>query len=136
MYFEWKDEYKLGVEEIDLQHKKLLGIGRKLMTLIRTTDILDKSEEVSEILNQLRNYTIEHFSKEEQIMQEKGYPDLTSHAMEHEYLRRKMRQIDDLDIHNQDTIIKLVSFVSDWIYQHILISDMKFRNYILSPRER
>jgi len=136
VYFEWKDEYKLGVEEIDLQHKKLLGIGRKLMTLIRTTDILDKSEEVSEILNQLRNYTIEHFSKEEQFMQEKGYPDLTSHAMEHEYLRSKMRQIDDLDIHNQDTIIKLVSFVSDWISQHILISDMKFRNYILSPRER
>lgn len=136
MYFEWKDEYKLGVEEIDLQHKKLLGIGRKLMTLIRTTDILDKSEEVSEILNQLRNYTIEHFSKEEQFMQKKGYPDLTSHVMEHEYLRRKMRQIDDLDIHNQDTIIKLVSFVSDWISQHILISDMKFRNYILSPRER
>jgi len=136
VYFEWKDEYELGVEEIDSQHKKLMGIGRKLMTLIRTTDIMEKSEEIREILNELRNYTIEHFFREEQFMAENRYPDLTSHAMEHNYLRRKLRQIDNLEIINQETIIKLVSFVSDWISQHILVTDMKMRNYILFVKER
>lgn len=129
-YFEWKDEYELGLEEVDRQHRKLLSIGRKLMTLIRTTDVLKNSGEVILILDELRNYTLVHFSKEEGFMENNHYPDLISHAMEHEFLRRKLKQIDKLGQPNQETIIKLVSFVSDWISQHILVTDMKFRNYI------
>jgi hemerythrin len=134
MYFEWKEEYEMGVEVVDRQHKKLLSIGRKLMTLIRTTDIIENFEEIKLIMNELRLYTIEHFSREEQFMKENGYPDLTSHAMEHEFLRRKLKQIDKLGQPNHETIIKLVSFVSDWISQHILISDMKIRTHILQSK--
>ena len=133
-YFEWKEEYELGFEEVDRQHKKILSIGRKLMTLIRTTDILDNYQEIIEILGELRNYTIVHFSKEEEFMMSNDYPDLTSHAMEHEFLRRKLKQIDKLGQPNHETIIKLVSFVSDWISQHILISDMKIRTHILQSK--
>jgi hemerythrin len=30
MYFEWKDAYEMGLEEVDKQHQKLFQIGRKL----------------------------------------------------------------------------------------------------------
>src|SRR5690554_3403096 len=131
MYFQWKKEYELGLEEVDKQHKKLLSIGRKLMTLIRTTDVLENNQEIIQILEELRNYTVEHFASEEKFMKKNGYPDLTSHTMEHEFLRRKLMRIDNLEQPNQETIIKLVSFVSDWIAKHILISDMKIRTHIL-----
>ena len=134
MYFQWKKEYELGLEEVDKQHKKLLSIGRKLMTLIRTTDVLENNQEIIQILEELRNYTVEHFASEEKFMKKNGYPDLTSHTMEHEFLRRKLMRIDNLEQPNQETIIKLVSFVSDWIAKHILISDMKIRTHILESK--
>lgn len=135
MYFEWKEEYEMGVEVVDRQHKKLLSIGRKLMTLIRTTDIIENFEEIKLIMNELRLYTIEHFSREEQFMKENGYPDLTSHAMEHEFLRKKLKQIYKLEQPDHETIIRLIAFVSDWISGHILITDMKIRNHLLLARK-
>ncbi|HHT66518.1 MAG: bacteriohemerythrin [Caldicoprobacterales bacterium] len=135
MYFEWKNAYELGVEEVDKQHNKLFRIGRNLSVLIQTTDILTNFNEIKQILGELKSYTIEHFSREEQFMRDKGYPDLASHIMEHDFLRKKLLKIDRLGHPNHETIVKLVSFVSDWISRHILISDMKIRNYLLREKD-
>jgi hemerythrin len=135
MYFEWKKAYELGVEEVDKQHNKLFRIGRNLSVLIQTTDILTNFNEIKQILGELKSYTIEHFSREEQFMRDKGYPDLASHIMEHDFLRKKLLKIDRLGHPNHETIVKLVSFVSDWISRHILISDMKIRNYLLREKD-
>lgn len=135
MHFEWKDAYELNMEEIDNQHKRLFRIGRNLSALIQTKDVFANFEEIKQILGELKNYTIEHFSREEQFMRTNGYPDLTSHTMEHDFLRKKLLKIDKLGQPNYETIIKLVSFVSNWIARHILISDMKIRNYMLRMKD-
>jgi hemerythrin len=135
MYFEWKNSYELGIEEIDIQHRKLLKIGRKLSILIQTMDILANYDEIKQILDELKDYTLVHFSLEEHFMMDNGYHDLASHTMEHEFLRKKLMKIDNLGQPNHDTIVNLVSFVSDWIAKHILISDMKIKNYMLRVRD-
>ncbi|HHY83667.1 MAG TPA: hemerythrin family protein [Clostridiales bacterium] len=131
MYFEWKDNYEMGVKEVDDQHRKLFQIGRKLSDIIQSENVLHNYDEIERILIELKNYTIEHFSKEEQFMKEHGYTDLVSHAMEHAFLRKKLMKIDSLKEPNHKTLVELVSFVSDWISQHILITDMKIRNFLI-----
>ena len=112
MYFEWKDAYEMGLEEVDKQHQKLFQIGRKLSVLIQTTDVLTDYENINNILDELKDYTLEHFSREEQFMKDHGYPDLASHAMEHGFLRKKLLRLDKMEQHNHKTIVRLVSFAS------------------------
>jgi len=131
MYFEWKDNYELGVKEVDDQHRKLFEIGKKLSDLIQSADALTNYELVEQILIELKDYAMEHFSNEEKFMKEHGYTDLVSHAMEHAFLRKKLMKIDKLKEPSHKTLVELVSFVSDWISQHILITDMKMRNFLL-----
>ena len=33
--FEWNDDYSVGIEEIDKQHKHLIGIGAELMEMVK-----------------------------------------------------------------------------------------------------
>jgi hemerythrin len=131
MYFEWKDAYELSVEEIDEQHKKLFGIGKRVSDLIQNQDVLSDFGAVQQILIELKEHTEEHFIKEEQFMQEHGYHDIQTHAMEHNFLRKKLLKIDNLAEPNHEMVVRLVSFVADWISQHILISDMKIKKHLL-----
>ncbi|MGI6538306.1 MAG: bacteriohemerythrin [Caldicoprobacterales bacterium] len=130
MYFEWKDSYELGVEKIDKQHRKLFSIGDRLAVLIQTKEVMDNYEEVRQILNELKDYTLYHFSSEEKLMREISYHDIVNHAIEHNFLRKKLKEIDTIEEANHKVVVKLVSFLSDWISHHILITDVKVGNYI------
>ena len=39
-----------------------ISIGRKLSVLIQTTDVLTDYENINNILDELKDYTLEHFS--------------------------------------------------------------------------
>jgi hemerythrin len=77
-------------------------------------------------------YTREHFSREEAFMFKHQYTDLATHKMEHNFLRKKLLEIDNIDLTSHDTVVRLVSFLSDWISEHIIISDMKFKKYLFA----
>jgi hemerythrin len=135
MFFEWKDEYRMEIDEVDKQHKKLFDLGRKVSNLIQNKDISNQVNAIGEILNELIAYTQEHFNQEEAFMMKQQYIDLATHRMEHDFLRKKLLYIDNMDLSSHDTIVKLVSFLSDWISEHIIISDMKFKKYLLSQEK-
>ncbi|MGA2071741.1 MAG: hemerythrin domain-containing protein, partial [Sedimentisphaerales bacterium] len=67
----WKDEYSVGVEKIDHQHQHLFEIINKL---IERPVSSDDSGLVSDILSEMVNYAREHFSTEEMLMRQYGYP--------------------------------------------------------------
>ena len=59
--FEWSDDYKIGISEIDNQHKKLFAMAyelNKAMLERKANDILEK------LLNDLMTYTQTHFQEE------------------------------------------------------------------------
>ena len=69
MYFEWKDEYRTGIEVIDKQHKHLMEIGARIFDLANADDGYDRYDDIMEVLNELRDYTIYHFGYEEKLME-------------------------------------------------------------------
>jgi len=66
-YVKWKDEYSVGIESIDKQHKKLLGLINSLQTAV----YFSTGEEFEQqALDELVDYTKTHFSYEEGLMEQ------------------------------------------------------------------
>ena len=62
----WKDDYLLGIEEIDKQHQQLFKIATDIHELIRNELIIDKYDRILKLLAELKEYTIFHFTSEEE----------------------------------------------------------------------
>ena len=63
--FQWKDQYSIGVEEIDAAHQKLFSIVRRLLKNILSGDYEKNKKTCIEAVKFLKQYTIEHFAQEE-----------------------------------------------------------------------
>lgn len=132
--FKWKNEYELGVELSDEQHKKLFEIGNRAYELLKSEFYVDKYNKIVEIIEELKDYAVLHFNDEEEYMLKIGYKKFISHKVEHDNFIKKVGGVDLSKIdHNQDEAIKdILEFVYNWISNHILIRD---REYSVTPSD-
>lgn len=133
-FFKWKDEYSTGIDVIDKQHRQLLKIGSRIMDLADAKEGVDNYDAIVEVLQELKEYTVYHFGYEEEIMQRLEYEHYSSHKFEHYFVIKKIQKFEkeDLDEKQSETILKLVEFISDWISNHILQEDMKYKSLFIS----
>jgi hemerythrin len=121
----WKDLYNIGVPAIDGQHQKLFGIANEIDQLLNNELIIDKYDQIIAIINELREYTIDHFAAEEAYMLTVKYPRFLSHKVLHTDFVEKINSIDLEQIDNeQNTYLKsILNFVIEWLVDHILKED-------------
>ena len=126
----WRDEYSVNVEEIDLQHQKLLELVNGLHTAVESR--IDK-EELRGQLIKLVEFTREHFATEERLMEAHGYPDSNQHHEEHRLL---LQHMDDLvagvSSGKYPTFYSDYDVSNDWALIHINESDKKLGAYLNS----
>ncbi|PAB58423.1 bacteriohemerythrin [Anaeromicrobium sediminis] len=132
--FTWKEEYSCNIKSIDDQHKELLKIGSSLYEMVRLKKHEDNYDELVQILNELKDYTLYHFQAEEKLMEEYGYEELFLHKFEHKSFLKKLEglELDELDEKQFDMTMDLIVFVANWIEQHILKSDLKYKEFFNS----
>ncbi len=130
--FQWSDEYKLGIAEIDDQHKGLVDLLNQLHLAIREHHGKATSRQ---ILDRLVDYTRTHFLLEESLMRVTAYPGVERHRVQHkelisqvEALQRKMNQ------ENAAISFELLHFLRNWLIQHIHESDKRFGDHFHSVR--
>ncbi|GFZ31633.1 bacteriohemerythrin [Clostridium zeae] len=121
----WKDEYTVGVELIDSQHKRLLEIANDVYELTKNSFITDKYDRIVEVIEELRDYTIFHFKSEEEYMLSIGYKKFLSHKVEHDDFVNKVNSLDlnQIDESQQKHLLEILEFVIKWIDEHILQKD-------------
>lgn len=122
---EWKDEYLTGIDLIDGQHKTLIAISNRLYSLLKSTFAKDKYDDIVAILNELTDYTVFHFSAEEQLMEQIGYRRIISHKALHNEFIDKIRgvNLNKIDDDQNSYLLELTDFVLSWISSHILKTD-------------
>jgi hemerythrin len=134
-FFEWDDAlYSVGDETIDTQHQGLLVVLNRLYALVNDDSGATNTAAAAEVMHALTQYIIEHFSYEENRMQESAYPieKIERHRAEHDFLIAKVqgfeRRLDDSD----PTVLSemLPYLYGDWLIQHICVSDMDYRPFI------
>ena len=90
--YEMKEEYKIGVEIIDEQHKTLFVLADKAYMLLKDEFTLDKYDKIIHILEELKDYTIFHFKSEEEYMESINYKRLFTEKIEHEKLLKLLKK--------------------------------------------
>jgi len=128
----WNDSYKLGNEQVDLQHKKLFEMVNDLIN-----SCLDGSDVVKlkETLGFLVNYTIRHFHFEEELQLQYGYPEYETHKQMHEDFKVTVGELvarfekngSSLELSNDVNKIMV-----RWLVNHIQREDKKIGLYIAS----
>lgn len=131
----WSKDYEVGVEEIDEQHHILVN------TLNEANQLLTKEyslENLQNITKDLLSYALYHFETEEEMMIEHGYdtqkPDeYEKHMKQHRDFSAKVVEVrDSLKAGNLIEQEKLISFLVNWLVNHINKTDKKLGAFLVS----
>ncbi|MEA2043073.1 MAG: bacteriohemerythrin [Bacteroidota bacterium] len=124
----WSSTYELGHEEIDKQHEKLVDIINDFYSAFANAEA---HEEIHKIIGELVNYTIFHFTAEEEIFKKSGYPDTEEHINKHRVFVDKLKDYHkEVQDGNMTTTYDLMTFLRDWLLEHIMGTDRTYLPYI------
>lgn len=123
--FPWNKNLETGIEEIDTQHMKLIEILNSLtQSLIHNDD-----SELTEIFEELVEYTEYHFEAEEQIWEPyfSDDPWFTSHLKTHESFLPRVLKIKEKEQDSSlgDVVEEIVKFLIRWLAYHIIDNDKR-----------
>lgn len=124
---EFSEEYCIGNELLDNEHRELFRLIDKANQLVREGVDAARTDELMEILGELKSYTEFHFSDEEEYMESIGYEGLEAQKRAHKAFISKISEIQREDIENnpQEYMQSMVEFLLGWLINHILQSDKK-----------
>ncbi|MBI5442935.1 MAG: hemerythrin family protein [Deltaproteobacteria bacterium] len=126
---EWHERvYALGVEEIDCQHRALVG---------RINDAYDAAagsqdpDRVRALVARMAAYAEGHFACEETVMREAGYEAALSHGREHHsFVRKSEDYAEALHAGRAPRVEEVFRYLAEWLSAHILEVDMAFGRWL------
>jgi hemerythrin-like metal-binding protein len=125
----WKDEYCLGIEKVDRQHQHMFEIINKIIDRSGSSGDTDL---IAETIMEMVNYAREHFTDEEVLMRQYRYPNLEAHKKEHNYFIDTTAELAVNFMNNRNTTVdEIAEFLSIWLTNHILKTDMKYKELLL-----
>ena len=122
---EFTDEYLVGIEFVDEQHRRLFNIVDRAYRLIRENKEEDHTEDIRDILRRLQEYTEFHFGEEEAYMKKIHYEGLEAQLRAHHGFIDRLNSAAQEDLENEgaEHLEELVEFLLNWLIQHILKMD-------------
>lgn len=123
---EWRDGFKIGVNQVDAEH-------RHLFVLVKALEV----NNVQDTLNELLEYVVVHFTHEQEIMEHSGYPDFRAHLALHESFSSHVAEfLSNNDDWTEDRVNELRRFLNKWLVGHILTHDLRFGRWYLDGGHR
>lgn len=116
----WDDSYRVGVDEIDAQHKLLFQILNDFVKEINNAD----DEEMTALIKALLQYSDYHFKTEENYLRQ--HPEFDHHQSNHQhYINRILSLQKDLE-NGRNVSGDMLDFLVSWLRNHILKTDKLF----------
>lgn len=122
--YQFTEDCMIGVEQIDKEHKRLFELVNETAELLAKENV--NRNDVTELFRELHDYTVLHFTHEEAYMREINDPELPRQREMHDAFIAKLKEIELEDIKSSDdkeTVKQVLTFVSRWLFSHILSSD-------------
>lgn len=130
MAITWTEDLRIGVEEVDNQHKELI---RRMDGLFEACNKGKGKEEVVKVIDYLGEYVVEHFSAEEELQRKFGYPQYNAHKKLHgqfiDNFKGIKAQLDKEGV-NPLLIIQMNRLLIEWLLQHIKKADKELGKYL------
>ena len=133
-FFEWKDEYNVGITRIDEQHKTLVSFLNDLFEAMKTGK---GNEKLDAVLKGLVEYTKTHFATEENLMKVYRFPGYEEHKTKHEEMTGQvLRMYRRFNAENKLNTLEIATYLKDWLKHHIMGTDKLYRTFLLEKGVR
>lgn len=126
----WTPEIAVGVESIDNQHKALI---EQINTLVTAIEANREEEEIGRLFEFLKDYTHDHFTVEEKLMQDTHYPEIDSHIAEHREFCATIAHLEARMATEGMTVVLRNCFddtIIDWLFDHICQRDRALGKFL------
>jgi hemerythrin len=120
---QWRDEFSVGIEEVDHEHRELIELIRSLQENLKEGADID---EVIDVLGEIYAQIAAHFALEEKMMRQTQYPAMADHKEDHETLLDDLRDI--MDEVEDDGVLDEAQLTDDldrWFSDHFKTHDAK-----------
>jgi len=123
----WTADLSVGIDAIDVQHKRIVDYINQLHEAGLNKD----RDAISRVLEELMEYTVSHFSFEEELMEQARYRFAAPHKKVHELFTRRIAEYRHRFKLGEDVAVEMQSTLIKWLMNHIKREDM---NYSLAVR--
>ena len=125
--FSFTDEYLIGIEAIDEEHKELFKILDELHQLVSQDDSDDKYDKLLSLAKYFRNSIQVHFKNEEEYMESIQCEELEVQKLAHDVFitRLELMNLDEFDIARLNELEEYVEFMTEWLAAHIINMDKR-----------
>jgi hemerythrin len=121
-YFVWDESLNTGIPVIDSQHRRIVDYINQLQDAIST----DNESMVQEVLDDLVDYTVSHFSFEEHLQEQAQYANFETHKKTHEKFTQRIQDYQERFHGGEDIAETLLSDLRDWLIKHIKQDDADY----------
>ncbi|UFS68877.1 hypothetical protein LPW11_13325 [Geomonas sp. RF6] len=132
--FQWDMTYVLGIEELDVQNKLLRDLVKKYFDDFKRSDITVPS--LKSTLRVLLAHVGFQFDFEELCMKQTQYVNSEEHKKEHEHFRTMVYELLGLPEERVKQALDQTMRLNNWVQYHMLKSDARFAQYILSSNRQ
>lgn len=118
----WKDDYLVGVREIDRQHQDLVKLINRLLIIHRTGDAPSL---VKRLLMEIVKFAEYHFISEENIMIITRYPGFEQQRAEHDRIIGELQARTAAYLEGQESVDGLLTYLVTWFVGHTVHEDKR-----------
>jgi hemerythrin len=122
----WRDEYTVGIEAVDHEHRELIELINRLH---RQLDSPEARLTVPAFFGDLLRGISAHFALEEKFMRDQGYRRLGPHKEDHERLLDELRDIMDAFEQSEEIdALELSQRLDAWFSRHFRTHDAELHH--------
>lgn len=125
---EWKNEYSLGIPEVDYEHRELINL---INDLLMELNVNGASAGITDSLGEVYARIALHFALEEKIMREQNYDQFTEHKTDHNRLLNEIRDI--MDEYENSVNVDTETFaerLDRWFSNHFRTMDARLHKHL------
>jgi len=126
----WKPSLETGHLKIDEQHRALTEAFNNLHTAMKQGKGQD---ELGRTLGFLKQYTVEHFRMEEELMDRFEYPGVIEHKGIHGSLVSQVAELHQRFEEGRTALtLPVMDFLEGWLIEHIQGEDVRLAQFLKS----
>jgi len=129
----WNEKISVGVKSMDDGHKRMIAIMNQLHDGIQAGH---SKEVLASVLDQLMNYTVDHFGQEEAYLEQVGYKDIDTHRMQHAQMVYRIVKLQESLKHRPIIMLdlELNGHLQSWFVNHIQGTDMMYSALFIAKK--
>lgn len=125
--YQWKSQYDVGLELIDVEHRNLIACINKLIIAQNLDQYI-----VLKLADEVIAYAEFHFLSEENLMYITQYPEFKSHVEIHNKLLEQLREHKKGLSKSIYCLQDFVTFLVHWFIEHTQTEDPKVAKHVLN----